>query len=775
MSTSRSRIDVLTVVFLGIVAIVLGHLFVVMVSNHEIWAARSHENRWSFRSVPSLRGAIRDRSGRVLVHDEPAMQLSVYYRRFRMRHPIGAAVHGATWLAQQQPGSALVTYDYGDGILGADAAGRDLLAMPAAMLRRGALGKEAAAQLATAVTTLLSTTSGMPRRTVFKALRLAATERPTTACGDVLEGFLRDELLAAYAASLGHLRWFDRELGLRLAAADGGLMAMLDKLGSESLAGKRTSWLVTEGERSVRQQGDPTETIAWPVSDHVPFELAAGLRIGELAHPGLIVRPSLRRVSVAASGTTLNALLGDVRDLGRLRSESRTFERYARRELPPDWLEVVVPPDAAVTDAELARIQSNALRQFESMSMRYERGGWTGMERAFDAALSGHLGMRLVERDSRQREQWMWSNLRVKTGDDVRITIDAELQGIVEGVVVAARERAAAQYLEADQRQRVNAAMAVIDARSGDVLAFAGAPVLDRSAAQIPGNTWHGNGDVGSVVKPFLLIEQLVSAAAGRPHLPLTEIEPCSGKFVHRGVRLGCVTEGHWDEGMDPVAALAKSCNLFYYQIAEGLGMAGVNRALRRFGLMAPGDDDEFGSWQPRIGGVSVTPPRVLIKMAPSRAIGYGVNATPLSVARAYAGIATGRLPTLGLLAGTARPVVALGGIAAELEVVREGLRGCVEYGTARNVVGLADFRVVGKTGTAQVSDIGGQNNAWFAGYLPWTSKDGVQLCFAAVIYWVPDGTHGAEAAGGMVAQMLAEANGWPQLRARYIQPGGGK
>ena len=92
MSSSQSRIGVLGIVFLLAALVVVGHLFFVMVSNHEIWAARSHQNRWAFRSVPSLRGAIHDRHGRVLAHDEPTMEVTLFYKRFRMRHPVGAAI-----------------------------------------------------------------------------------------------------------------------------------------------------------------------------------------------------------------------------------------------------------------------------------------------------------------------------------------------------------------------------------------------------------------------------------------------------------------------------------------------------------------------------------------------------------------------------------------------------------------------------------------------------------------------------------------------------------
>ncbi|MCA8977608.1 MAG: hypothetical protein KDC98_22985, partial [Planctomycetes bacterium] len=573
-----------------------------------------------------------------------------------------------------------------------------------------------------------------------------------------------------------YLRWFDAQLDLHAGGAPKArLFTKLEHLRAASFGRWRLG--TDDSKTGVDGEGDSYESISWPVAEDVPFDLAAGLQVGAIEHPGLMVRPALRRQCVEPPGTSLHALLGVVEDLGRLRSEVRNFESYAARELPSDWLEEIVPEDASLTADERSRIQDSARQRFESMAMRYERGGKTGVERAFDEELSGHLGMRLVERDSKQREQWLWSSLRVQIGQDVTLTIDGELQRLVERHVGEACDRMAAEHPEIENQSRVAAAMAVIDAWTGDVLAVAGAPLHGTAARQVPGVVWFGNGSLGSVVKPFVLVEQLSSEMLGRPHKPLAEIEPCSGPFEYGSMKLSaCGRHLHWDEGKDPVAAIAKSCNRFFYQVAVGLGADGVERALQRFGLLPSAAGSEFAaSWQDRVPGFPWYSPRLAYAASvPQRAIGYGVAATPLAVARAYAGIATGRLPTLGMVAGAARPVVDLDAVAAELELVRKGLRACVEWGTADDVIGLRNFAVEGKTGTAEIGD-DNENNAWFAGYLPTASPAGVQLCFCSVIYWVRDGTHGATAAGGMVAQVLAELATRPDLCRRYLPLGSGR
>ena len=159
------------------------------------------------------------------------------------------------------------------------------------------------------------------------------------------------------------------------------------------------------------------------------------------------------------------------------------------------------------------------------------------------------------------------------------------------------------------------------------------------------------------------------------------------------------------------------------------------------------------------------------------RAIGYGVQVSPLYVARAYAALATGRLPTLGTRLGEDRPQIALVGYEEAFRVVREGLRECVQSGTANRsgLELLQEVGVYGKTGTAEVGAAGKvDNNGWFAGYLPWTSASGVQLAFCGVVYRVPDGEHGAEVGGAMLVDVLRQMDGIPDLKRRYLTPAGG-
>jgi penicillin-binding protein 2 len=445
------------------------------------------------------------------------------------------------------------------------------------------------------------------------------------------------------------------------------------------------------------------------------------------------------------------------------------------RGLPEDWLDELVPSGTAASAEERERLQEDAKQLYEREVLRRERGGTTGLEAEFDDELTGRLGLRFVEQDSQRREQLLWSNLRVEAGEDQRLTFDLKLQRVAEDAVQTAQKKERDRFHDEKDRGRVEAALAVLDACSGDVLAYAGAPIVSEWAREVPGVVWQGNGSIGSVIKPFVLIEQLQSELVGRPHRPIASFDACSGKLRYGDRVLRCDHE-HWDAGRNPVTALAKSCNLFFYQCGVSLEEEGLARALRRFGLMKPGADDPFAAcWQASLRGIAVARPSVDTNtLLPRRAIGYEVAASPLSVARAYAALATGALPTVSLELGAGRPCVQLDGIDAELDVVRQGLRACVQTGTARGLDLWNEFQVHGKTGTAGVG-LQGQNNAWFAGYLPWQGRDGQQICFCAVIYWVQDKVHGGDAAGELVAQLLKAMRADAVLNARYLQPVGGR
>ena len=584
VSSTRDRIGVVGVVMALGFAVVLVHLWLLMVWEQETWAQRSHENRWSFRAVPSQRGTIRDRTGKVLVQDEPSTELTLHYQRFRQRHLVGAAVHGAIAVAALDPARTGTVYDYGEGLLGPAAAVHDLLAMPARLLHPRVLEKHVASELAMTVTTVLAQASGMRRSEVYAAMRQAAARNDGTCVGDVLP-ISRVQLLAVAAERLRELRQLDatlrelerqrrERLGL-LGDEPPGLLGSLERMRRASLAAERVNDLLVE---SIRRT----------FADQVPFDVAAPLRIHGDRHAGLDVRPSVARRCTVAEGSALRAILGNLQDLDRAVPDEQWFDRRLARELPADWLDDLVP-EGLVEDDLRAALQGDAQANYRLQMLLQERRGVTGVEAAFDDALMGRLGMRFVEHDSKRREQRLWSHLQVQPGDDVQLTIDLDLQRLCERATEHTWQREHRRFDDEADQKRCEVALCVLDARTGDVLAYAGAPIVSSRAVDVPGVVWQGNGAVGSVLKPFVAVEQLHAAATGRAHRPLAELEPCRGKPTLRyGGRLLNCDATHGSAGNDPVFAIAESCNSFFYQVGIGLGDEGLARALARFGMQQP-------------------------------------------------------------------------------------------------------------------------------------------------------------------------------------------
>jgi cell division protein FtsI/penicillin-binding protein 2 len=96
MSASSSRLLRLSLAYGACFFAIAAHQLWVMGPRSEEWSVRSYRNRWTFKDVPSVRGSLIDRHGEMLAHDEPTFSLDCVYERFRLRHPVGAAVHGAT-------------------------------------------------------------------------------------------------------------------------------------------------------------------------------------------------------------------------------------------------------------------------------------------------------------------------------------------------------------------------------------------------------------------------------------------------------------------------------------------------------------------------------------------------------------------------------------------------------------------------------------------------------------------------------------------------------
>jgi stage II sporulation protein D len=251
----------------------------------------------------------------------------------------------------------------------------------------------------------------------------------------------------------------------------------------------------------------------------------------------------------------------------------------------------------------------------------------------------------------------------------------------------------------ADWNQSVSAAMAgrsgvavVVERASGRILASHNLALAQNMAA-LPGST----------LKPFA-----VWALLDLHRLGATETLLCPHTLTIAGRSFAC-THPALDRPIDAETALAYSCNNFVAQFASRFRDGELAGFLRAHG---------FAHVAPAVG-----PDRIRMQ-----ALGEAdVRVTPLELARAYA-----------RLADTAP------------EVVKQGLRSAVLYGTAQLAGGSG---LSGKTGTAD-------GRAWFAGF----TRE------VAVVVVVPGASGGGDAAP-IAKQIVAPGGVWVGRERRGLPP----
>ena len=250
----------------------------------------------------------------------------------------------------------------------------------------------------------------------------------------------------------------------------------------------------------------------------------------------------------------------------------------------------------------------------------------------------------------------------------------------------------------------------VLDARSGHMLAAYHPQVAARRLAY-----------PGSSIKPFTLLA-LLDAGKVDAHTALV----CKRPLTIAGHKLDCPHPAS-AEPLDPVAALAYSCNFYFTSVATRLTPQQLRDSFVR---------DGFGS----VTGLAPNEAAGNVALAHSpeelqlQAIGeWGIKITPLELVRAYRNLA--------LLSQT-------NGDAKSAALLSEGLQGSVAYGMARAAQPASAMKAAGKTGTARVEE-GAWTHGWFAGYAPADHPAIVLVVFL-------ENGHGSDAAA--IAREIFEA-----------------
>ncbi len=381
--------------------------------------------------------------------------------------------------------------------------------------------------------------------------------------------------------------------------------------------------------------------------------------------------------------------------------------------------------------------------------------GVAGIERAYNALLQGEDGIVWYETDAKGAVVSQRIVRQPKEAPPLQLTIDAPL---TEALYQILKETA-------EQRGFRGASGALLDVRDGSVLAITSYPSFDHRPFGNPASTtevarelarpnaallpraWSGRYAPGSTIKPFVA----VSALANHIITPSTVIVS-NGTLVVPNPYHPDKPTVYRDWGPPAFGAnnlsraLAFSSNVFFMSVAGGNPKAGIPRGIgiQRLAkdLAAFGFTESFpfaGSVVP--AGTIPTPEwKRQTFGTPWRlgdtyltAIGqFGVQVTPLALARAAAGIATGKLPfpCLTQQACAAHAPQPLPFEEGYLAPVRQGMRRAVQEGTAKGL-NLPFVTVAAKTGTAELGASHKRVNSLVIGFFPYENP---RYAFAVVM-----------------------------------------
>jgi penicillin-binding protein 2 len=401
--------------------------------------------------------------------------------------------------------------------------------------------------------------------------------------------------------------------------------------------------------------------------------------------------------------------------------------------------------------------------------------GKTGVEKSYEDQLHGDVGLQQVETNALGRVIRVLESTPPAPGRDLILSLDTRMQEIA---------------MEAFGEE--NGAAVAIDPATGDILALVSKPGFDPNLfveGISPGDyndlqtsenkplfnrALRGQYPPGSTVKPFIGLNGLESGTVS-----FTQKKFCPGFFQlpnHSHKYRDWKKTGHGPVNMGE--AITQSCDVYYYDLSQQLGIDRMHRFLARFGFGSRTGVDLTGEvdgllpsreWKRANKNASWYPGETLIM-----GIGQGYFlTTPLQLASATATLSVHgrqrrpRIVQSILEAGASNPVPVhevdqvpiqsdkhWHDVIHAMSQVIEGLRG-----TAR-LIRSEHYRIAGKTGTAQVFTVKQEeeyeeekvakkmrDHALFIAFAP------IEAPSIAVAVIVENGGH-----GGSVAAPIAKA-----------------
>jgi cell division protein FtsI (penicillin-binding protein 3) len=282
------------------------------------------------------------------------------------------------------------------------------------------------------------------------------------------------------------------------------------------------------------------------------------------------------------------------------------------------------------------------------------------------------------------------ASFEVPKGDALRLTIDADLQLIMDEELEVGRKDANAKQ-----------AMAVmIDSNTGEIIALSQSPSFNFNNPATDSKNALRNLLVEAVFEPGSTMKPIVAAAAiDAGVVTPTEMVNCeNGRFRYS---THTVKDVHPSGTVSFYDVVVRSSNIGMTKVGLRLGPDRLYAYLRKFGF---GRDTELGLAGESGGILRNVTGWAKIDTA-THSFGQGVAVTPLQVVRATAALANGgTLPPLSVVMDDGGPALGTRVVSEKAaNAARDMMYGVVEdeHGTGAKAK-IEGLRVGGKTGTAQ-------------------------------------------------------------------------
>ncbi|SBW25830.1 peptidoglycan D,D-transpeptidase FtsI family protein [Protofrankia symbiont of Coriaria ruscifolia] len=383
--------------------------------------------------------------------------------------------------------------------------------------------------------------------------------------------------------------------------------------------------------------------------------------------------------------------------------------------------------------------------------------GGGGVESAYDRLLRGTDGLRRVEVDPAGRMIPSAASRESDPvpGSSVRLTLDRDIQW--------AAQQALAEAVRTTQAD--GGSVVVMVPGTGDILAMADAPGYDPNKVGTADPGTLKNRATQDVYEPGSVNKVITMAAAIDRGLISAETPVTVPPNMRIAGRTFTDAEPHGVEHLTAAGVLAVSSNLGTIQIARKLGSAGLESALRDFGLGTrtalrfPGES--AGILRPASEWDS--------QQAATISYGQGMSATAIQMAAVYATIANGGVRVAPRLVdstvspdGTVHTTPRQPGIRVISEATAATVSRMLESvatdsGTAP-LAAIDGYRVAGKTGTAQRVGPSGRYDGYVASFVGFAPADQPRAIVEVVLDNPRDGHYGGTVAAPVFQRVMTFA-----------------